>query len=108
MTPPEKIDLDGILLRRWTPGDTGLMVAAALESFEHLHAWMPWAAEPATLEAQREYVDGSVQRWNEGTAFEYGVFDQGGDTLLGGVGLHGRIGPGGWEIGLLGRDRTAT
>jgi RimJ/RimL family protein N-acetyltransferase len=96
---PETMELDGALLRRWTPDDTDVLHTAVLESFEHLHPWMPWATETPRFAVSQEYIDGSILRWSDGTAFEYGIFDLDGRTLLGTIGLHALSDPDALEIG---------
>ncbi len=97
--PPAEFRLPGLLLRRWSPDDAGALLTATEESAGHLRPWMPWAAEPPTLAAEHEYLDGAVRRWDDGGSFEYGAFDPDTGIVLGGFGLHARVGPGGWDIG---------
>jgi RimJ/RimL family protein N-acetyltransferase len=99
MRPPERITLDGMLLRRWTPADAPALHAAVLESFEILHPWMPWAAEPPKPDDQEAFVASAVGQWNMGEAYIYGIFDPNGERILGTVGLHARVGPGAFDIG---------
>ncbi|WP_153533761.1 GNAT family N-acetyltransferase [Actinomadura macrotermitis] len=107
MKPPELIALDGMLLRRWTPADAPTLHAAVLESFEALHPWMPWAAERPQADEQAAFVELTIGQWDAGEAFVYGIFDPGGERLLGTAGLHARVGPGALEIGYwLHRDHT--
>jgi RimJ/RimL family protein N-acetyltransferase len=65
---------------------------------------MPWATEAADLEHQRARIAGALPSWDAGTEFGYTVFLPGrepteGGTVIGAIGLHRRIGPGGIEIG---------
>jgi ribosomal-protein-serine acetyltransferase len=59
---------------------------------------MPWIGEEPLTETQRiatiERFQGS---WDDGSEFHYGLFQ--GDAVVGGLGLHARIGPGALEIG---------
>lgn len=97
--PPERIELRDLVLRRWSYGDASAVTWAVRESFEHLHHWMEWTAERPTLESMRTFIDRSVRNWDLGEGFAYAVFDPSESTLLGAIGLHDRVGPGGWEIG---------
>ncbi len=68
------------------------------DSLEHLRPWMPWiVAEPLPLDERREML----RRWSRQTAAEedhmFGMFLD--DVVVGGCGLHNRIGPGVREIG---------
>lgn len=99
MKPPERIALDGMLLRRCTPADAPAVHEAAVESYESLRPWMPWAAERPELADQEAFVALSMKQWDTGEAYVYGIFDPAGQTLLGTVGLHARVGPGAFDIG---------
>jgi RimJ/RimL family protein N-acetyltransferase len=96
--PPERIALRDLVLRRWSPADAAAITAAVQESFDHLHHWVSWAADPLSLDDMREFLDTSVRRWDAGEEHAYAAFDPSETALLGSVGMH-RIGPGGWEIG---------
>ncbi len=96
---PEEVERDGVILRRLTADDAPAVSRAATESLEHLGPWMPWATpEGTSLETQRERLLGPATLWNSGSGYEYGIFlpDR---TLVGGCGLHRRIGPSALEIG---------
>jgi RimJ/RimL family protein N-acetyltransferase len=99
MRPPERITLDGMLLRRWTLADASALHVAALESFEILHPWMPWAAEPPKPADQETFIASAVSQWDANEAYIYGIFSPDGGRLLGTVGLHARVGPGAFDIG---------
>jgi RimJ/RimL family protein N-acetyltransferase len=61
---------------------------------------MPWAhGEPQTVEEKIELVKLFRASFDTGENFTYGIFGAGESELLGGTGLHPRIGPGGLEIG---------
>jgi RimJ/RimL family protein N-acetyltransferase len=97
--PPERIVLRDLVLRRWSRADAAALTAAVRESFEHLHQWMSWAAELPSLDDMRSFLDTSVRQWDSGEEFAYAVLDESESTLLGAIGVHDRVGPGGWEIG---------
>jgi RimJ/RimL family protein N-acetyltransferase len=95
---PREIALPtGEVLRPFTIGDLDQLTGVVNANIDHLRPWMPWAQEPVTAEAQREFLSRSAQNWDDGTDFVYGVFD--GATILGGIGLHTRRGPGVLEVG---------
>jgi RimJ/RimL family protein N-acetyltransferase len=97
--PPERIELRELVLRRWSDGDAPALTTAVRESFEHLHRWMEWATEPPTLANMRAFVDRSVREWDSDEEHAYAVFDPSESILIGAIGIHDRIGPGGREIG---------
>lgn len=70
-----------------------------MESAEELRLWMPWAAdEPLAVSDREALICGVFERgWKEETDFNYGMFS--GGRIVGGCGLHRRIGPDGLEIG---------
>jgi RimJ/RimL family protein N-acetyltransferase len=98
--PPERIERDGLVVRRPTADDEPLLAAAIAASLEHLRPWMVWADDAAKTSerqaARREQVD---RGWAGGSDFAYLVFDGGERTVVGGAGLHRRVGPGAIEIG---------
>jgi ribosomal-protein-serine acetyltransferase len=77
---------------------------AILESVDHLVPWMPWASfEPLTLSDRQQLIAQWLDRWEHAADFNFGVFEE--ETLVGGCGLHSRVGPGGLEIGYWTRAR---
>ncbi len=96
--PPDVIDLDDLLLRRWTLDDTEALTRVVNFSHEHLRRWMPWATGAITVEGEREFLVRADQLWREGSAFWYGGFEPG-TRIIGAVGLHTTIGPGALEVG---------
>ncbi len=99
IAPPERIEIDGLLLRRWAPDDLQASLDAINASFEHLHAWMDWLPEPRTMEQQREFFDRFCSSWPAERACNYGIFDIADGTVVGAIGVHDRVGPGALEIG---------
>jgi ribosomal-protein-serine acetyltransferase len=74
------------------------MHEAVTASLEHLRPWMPWiAAEPLTVSDREELIGTWRQQWAEGGDVVLGVFL--GRHIVGGTGLHRRLGPDGLEIG---------
>lgn len=99
MTLPERLEgADGLLLRRWTVGDAASLGRAIGESADHLRPWMPWVVEePLTLERRRAMINDWERAWRGGGDVLMGIFVAG--QIVGGCGLHRRIGPEGLEIG---------
>ena len=96
--PPERFDVDGIVVRAYTPDDAQRMVDAVTASIEHLRPRMPWIAfEPQTVQQRREFLEGWVNAWIRREEFNYGLFS--GESLVGSTGLHVRSGVGTLEIG---------
>lgn len=104
--PPRRIEVHGLHLRWWEPGDVAEMLEVVLASQEHLRAFLPWASGYGA-----ETADGYLERTREGlrthTDFSYRVEDPATGELLGSAGLMARIGPRALEIGYWVRaDRT--
>ena len=82
----------------WTVADAPALGEAVATSLNHLLPWLPWAsAEP--LEPSERV--GLIRHWqgeaDRGENLVVGVFL--GDVIVGGSGLHRRVGPDGLEIG---------
>lgn len=97
--PPERIEVEGIVLRRWMPDDRQARFEALLASYEHLRPWMSWIQEPPTLEGQRALDELRGDAWLGEDSFLYGIFDAVDGSVLGAIGVHDRVGPGGLELG---------
>ncbi|MEV6257857.1 GNAT family N-acetyltransferase [Nocardia sp. NPDC051929] len=103
VVPPERIELDELLLRRWQPEDLLPRLEAINASFDEIHPWMDWLAEPATLESQRAFGRETDESWPSAAgSFNFGIFAADG-SVLGAVGLHDRLGSRAVEIGAAGR-----
>jgi ribosomal-protein-serine acetyltransferase len=95
---PERVEGDGLLLRRWRPRDAVIQQRAVLESIEHLRPWMAWAAgEPQSLEQRGRMLAEWEQAWAGGGDVYLAVVVRG--RIAGSAGLHRRRGPDALEIG---------
>ncbi len=100
MGPAYRIHTRRLVLRCWTPADAALLKSAIDESLEHLRPWMPWAAnEPQEVEAKIVRLRRFKADFDHGRDFVYGVFDREETRVIGGTGLHTRLGEGVREIG---------
>jgi ribosomal-protein-serine acetyltransferase len=98
MEPPEMINAGELVLRRWEHAWADEGSVAVRESLPELKPFLPWATDGYDTEASRTFIEKSVEDWDKGTTFNYGIFTAGGD-LVGGIGLMTRMGPGVLEIG---------
>jgi ribosomal-protein-serine acetyltransferase len=95
---PERVEADGLLLRRWTPADVTVLGRAVEESAEHLRPWMPWAAaEPLASVDRWTLLERWQAEWEVGGDSVLGAFLDG--EVAGSFGLHHRRGPETLEIG---------
>jgi RimJ/RimL family protein N-acetyltransferase len=74
-------------------------VQAINASLEHLRPWMAWAAEPATDAALTELFTSAAGLWDLRKDFGYSIVTGPDEEVIGGCGLHGRLGPDGLEVG---------
>lgn len=106
MEPPETINADELVLRRWDPRWAAEAAEAVRESLPELKRYMPWASDSYDEAASRAYLETSVKGWSEGTEFNYGMFTAGG-VIVGAIGMMTRMGPGVMEIGYWTRSSYA-
>jgi RimJ/RimL family protein N-acetyltransferase len=98
--PAYRIKTERLVIRCWNPGDVHLLREAITSSIDHLLPWMPWAVdEPRELQAQMDTLRLWRSKFDRNEDFVYGIFNPEENRVLGGTGLHTRIGPGGLEIG---------
>ncbi len=98
--PAYRIVTARLVIRCWQPADAGLLKAAVDASLDHLRPWMPWAShEPTDLAAKVARLRTFRGQFDLGQDFVYGIFDRAETLVLGGTGLHTRLGEGAREIG---------
>jgi RimJ/RimL family protein N-acetyltransferase len=98
--PPYRIVTERLVVRCWEPRDAPLLKEAIDSSLDELRPWMPWAAdEPKSLEEKVALLRAFRGNFDLGNDFVYGLF--GGDEaeVVGGSGLHTRLGADAFEIG---------
>ncbi len=97
---PYRIETDRLVLRCWEPEDAPLLKDAVDRSLEHLRPWMPWTPdEPEPLDTVYERLREFRARYDLDEDFVLGVFDADEGRVVGGSGLHRRLGEGALEIG---------
>lgn len=98
--PAYRIETQRLLVRCYDPSDAPLLAASVTENVEHLKPWMPWAhAEPEPIEVKVQRLKRFRGQFDLGQDFIYGIFTPEDTRLLGGTGLHTRIGKNQLEIG---------
>lgn len=99
-TPPYRIVTPRLVIRCYNPGDAEALEAAIHASLDHLKPWMPWAhAEPEDFEAKVQRLRAFRGKFDLDQDYIYGIFAADEARLIGGTGLHPRIGPDALEIG---------
>lgn len=98
--PAYRIETKRLVLRCWQPEDATKLQETVAVNKEHLLPFMPWAVhEPQPVESKLELIRKFRASFDRGEDYVYGVFNQGETRVLGGSGLHTRIGEDGLEIG---------
>lgn len=96
---PREVDAGaGVVLRAPDPIDAEAITEAIGASLDELRPWMPWAAEPMTIDQQAVRLAVVAEAFAAGGDGSYTVFD--GEDVVGIVGVHDRLGdPAAREIG---------
>ncbi len=98
--PAYRIETKRLLVRCYNPSDASLLAEAVTENVKHLQPWMPWVyREPEPIEEKFQRLKRFRGLFDLGQGFVYGIFNPENTRLLGGTGLHPRIGERQLEIG---------
>jgi RimJ/RimL family protein N-acetyltransferase len=98
--PAYRIVTPQLVIRCYSPADAQMLQTALAESVEHLIPWMEWAiAEPRPLQANIERLRQFRAEFDLGKNYTYGIFSPQENRLIGGTGLHPRVGSKAFEIG---------
>ena len=64
---PERIEDDGLLLRRWVAGDAPALHAVIAQCAQDLRPWVTWADEHSnSIEARRVFIAEQEREWRRG------------------------------------------
>lgn len=99
LSPPDELPAPPVVLRRYRGDELPALWEAVSTSLEHLRPWMPWAAADPLEAGLAEFVARSVEQFDRAENFSYAIWDGESGKLVGGAGLHPRLGPGRIEIG---------
>lgn len=100
LNPAYRIETERLVVRCYQPSDAKLLAESVAESVEHLKPWMPWAHyEPERYEEKEKRILHFRGLFDTQQDYIYGIFDREETKLLGGSGLHTRIGDRQLEIG---------
>jgi ribosomal-protein-serine acetyltransferase len=96
---PERMEDDGLVLRRWVVGDAEALHAVIDESASHLRPWVRWVDDENTsVEGRRVFIAEREREWQGGGSALLGMFI--GARIAGGCSLNVRADAAGvWEIG---------
>ena len=100
LRPAYRIQTERLVIRCWNPPDAPLLAAAIEESLDHLSPWMPWARnEPTPMSERVERLRRFRGQFDLDQDYVYGIFNLDETRVLGGTGLHTRLGEEAREIG---------
>lgn len=98
--PAYRIETERLVIRCYDPKDAPLLQKSIQESLEHLRPWLPWIkTEPEELKVKIERLRMFRAKFDSSEEYIYGVFDPKETELIGGTGLHPRVGLKAFEIG---------
>jgi RimJ/RimL family protein N-acetyltransferase len=98
--PAYRIETRRLVLRCWNPADAPLLKAAIDASVEHVRPWLPFASrEPLPLQSKIDLIRHWRSEFDASRDFVYGIFSRDESRVLGGTGLHTRLGTRVREIG---------
>jgi ribosomal-protein-serine acetyltransferase len=100
--PEDEFAAGEVVIRRWRAEDVQALDEAITVSREHLRPFMSWVSAELVPQREREalitdLIKGFDAAFGAGTDYTYGLLL--GPVVVGGCGLHPRIGAGGLEIG---------
>jgi RimJ/RimL family protein N-acetyltransferase len=98
--PAYRIETERLVIRCYDPKDAPLLQKSIQESIEHLRPWLPWVkTEPEELKVKIERLRMFRAKFDMSEEYIYAVFDPKETELIGGTGLHPRVGLKAFEIG---------
>ena len=98
--PAYRIESERLVIRCYNPKDAQLLQKSIQESVEHLRPWFPWVkTEPEELQIKIERLRVFRADFDLNKQYIFGVFDLKETELIGGTGLHPRVGLNAFEIG---------
>jgi RimJ/RimL family protein N-acetyltransferase len=87
---PERIEDNGLVLRRWVLSDAGRLQAAIAESASHLRPWVTWVEkQDVSIERTRAFIVERECDWRGGGSVLLGIFV--GERIAGGCSLTVRV-----------------
>jgi RimJ/RimL family protein N-acetyltransferase len=98
--PAYRIVSERLIIRCYEPTDALYLQKSIQESVDHLRPWMSWVkTEPEELKVKIERLRMFRADFDLSKNYVYGVFDPHETELVGGTGLHPRVGSNAFEIG---------
>lgn len=82
---PDRIEDDGLVLRRWLVADAEALHAVIAESEPELRPWVTWVKEDISVTGRRMFIAEQEREWRGGGSVALGIFV--GDRIAGGCSL---------------------
>jgi ribosomal-protein-serine acetyltransferase len=77
-----------ITLRPYSMKDAGAVFHAIKDSIAEISPWLPFAHEGYSIKETRDFLKRRPGEWKKGLTYDFGIFEAGDGTLLGGCGLN--------------------
>lgn len=90
--PPDELSAGAVTLVRYRGHEAPELARVTSADLDHLRPWMPWAASTSLEEDQALFISTSVAEFDAGRAFNYWMREEATAELVGGAGLHHRVG----------------
>ena len=98
--PAYDIHTRRLVIRCWQPSDAPRLKMAIDANIDHLRPWLPWAMqEPTDLQSKIDLLRRFRAEFDSSRDYVYGILNSDETKVLGGTGLHTRLGEGAREIG---------
>ena len=95
-----RVTTPSLVLRCFAPSDAPLVSLALEASLEHLRPWLPWVREePLSLDERIASLRRFRGEFDLDRDQTFGMFSLDEREVVGGIGLHPRVGPNAREIG---------
>lgn len=104
---PDVLAAGPVELLRWRADQLDDLMGAIALSFTELQRWMPWAESMPSADDELAVLRSGSAAFDADHEWQYLIHETGSGALVGGAGLHRRVGPTALEVGYWVRsDRT--
>jgi ribosomal-protein-serine acetyltransferase len=88
MLTTDELCNESVKIRCYHSADIALLFEGVRESVAEVSPWLAWCHPGYSIEESTEWVSHCDKSWNEGTEFNFAIFDLKAGNFLGGVGLN--------------------
>jgi len=79
---------DSVFLRPYQDADVNHLYEAVRESMGQVSVWMPWCHAHYSVQESRMWIESRPEKREDGTSYDFAIFDSSNDSFLGGCGLN--------------------